>query len=103
MGTANGFLFSVYTDALQRPIDPGGAQTWNQALSNGATRSAVAGSILANRESDQIEVRSLYGLVLHRAADPSGLNTYTNALQQGMTTEQLLTILASSEEYFSRG
>ena len=102
-GTANGFLQSVYSDVLRRPIDPGGAQAWGQALTNGVTRTAVAAAILASRESDQIEVQDLYALVLHRAADTSGLNTFTNALQQGMTNELLLTILAASGEYFARG
>jgi hypothetical protein len=101
-GTSNGFLQSVYSDVLRRPIDPGGAQTWGQAFTNGTTRTAVAAAILASRESDQIEVQDLYGLVLHRAADTSGLNTFTNALQQGMTNELVLAILASSDEYFSR-
>jgi hypothetical protein len=101
-GTPSGFLQSVYSDVLRRPIDPGGAQTWGQAFTNGTTRTAVAAAILASRESDQIEVQDLYALVLHRAADTSGLNTFANALQQGMTNELVLAILASSDEYFSR-
>jgi hypothetical protein len=101
-GTTNGFLQVVYSDVLRRPIDPGGAQTWSQALTNGISRTAVATAILASQESDQVDVEDLYGLVLHRSADPSGLSTYTNALQQGMTNELLLAILASSDEYYSR-
>jgi hypothetical protein len=102
-GMPSGFLQSVYSDVLRRPIDPGGAQTWGQAFTNGATRTAVAAAILASRESDQIEVQDLYALVLHRSADTSGLNTFTNALQQGMTNELVLAILAASAEYFARG
>jgi hypothetical protein len=101
-GTVNGFLQSVYSDVLRRPIDSNGAQSWSQAIMNGTSRAAVAAAILASPESDQFEVQDLYHQILHRAADPSGLNSYTNALQQGVPNEQILAVLASSDEYFAR-
>jgi uncharacterized delta-60 repeat protein len=101
-GSALGFLQTLYSDVLQRPIDSGGAQSWGQALSRGASPTAVAAAILSSLEVDQIEVQNLYLLVLHRAADASGLATYTNALQRGMPNETLLAILVGSDEYFAR-
>jgi uncharacterized delta-60 repeat protein len=101
-GTNSGFVSAVYRDTLYRTPDTGGAQSWNQILAGGTPRSAVAAAVLASTEARTNEVQSLYHRFLHRTADSSGLNTFLGAPQRGMASEQVIALLAGSEEYFSR-
>jgi hypothetical protein len=70
-----GFVNGVYRDVLYRSPDSGGAQTWNQTLSNRTASSTVATAILACRESDGNKVQDLYHRFLHRAPEPGGYAT----------------------------
>ena len=73
------------------------------SLSFGAVaRGAGPWSRCESIDATAFTVQDLYRQLLHRPADASGLSIYTNALQQGVTNEQLLAILAGSDEYFSR-
>jgi hypothetical protein len=101
-GTNMGFLQAVYQDVLNRMLDTGGAQSWGQALSNGASTEAVATAIIGSMESQQDEVNAVYMEFLHRTADPSGLATFTGALQNGTSLEQVILALVSSSEYFAQ-
>jgi uncharacterized delta-60 repeat protein len=97
--TNDAFVANVYRDALGRPVDNGGQQSWNQALNNGADRGAVAGAIMRSPEGNADEVQYLYHWLLHRAADPAGLQSFTSELQQGTPVEQLVAIIMGSLEY----
>ncbi len=70
-GTNDSFPFSLYRDVLLRPIDPGGASTWSQALLSGASRGGVAQMILDSQESLTGEVQGLYQEFLRRPAGSS--------------------------------
>ncbi len=98
-----GFLPDLYQTALQRPIDPGGAQGWGQALQSGAlSRQAVAVAILASLESDRLEVQGLYRRTLRREPDSGGLDAFTNLLQKGVPNELVQAIFIGSDEYFAK-
>jgi hypothetical protein len=101
-GTSGGFVNALYRDVLYRNPDSGGTQTWNQAVGSSVPRSVVAAMVLGSPEADANEVQDLYHQYLHRAADAGGFVAALSALQQGMTNEQLLALIAASEEYFSR-
>jgi PKD repeat protein len=98
-GTDTGFLNALYQDVLNRPIDSGGTQVWDQALMNGMSRPAVATAVLASQESDTDEVQALYQKFLKRAADQTGLNTFVAALQQGTSNEVVSSEIVASAEY----
>jgi hypothetical protein len=100
-GTNDAFLAGLYGDVLHRMIDPVGLQGRTQALANGTSRSAVAASVLASLESDQMEVQTLYSRFLRRTADSSGLGTFTESLQKGVPNEAIIATLLGSDEYFS--
>jgi uncharacterized delta-60 repeat protein len=95
------FLQALYRDVLQRALDPSGMATWEQALVNGVSRTAVAAAVLASQESDQMEVQALYNRVLRRNADREGLETFTASLQDGVPNEAILATLVASDEYFA--
>lgn len=93
------FLDAVYTLALGRGVDPGGASGWTQAMTQGQTRGQVAAAVLRSDESLQRDVRSLYATLLNRAADASGLVAFTTALRQGTRRESVVATIAGSAEY----
>jgi uncharacterized delta-60 repeat protein len=101
-GDNQGFLQALYTDVLQRRLDPSGAQGWGQTLAVGVSRRVVAAAVLASPESAAYEVAGLYGRLLHRRADPGGLAFFTDALQKGLPNELVLAVLAGSDEYSAR-
>jgi uncharacterized delta-60 repeat protein len=98
-GTNDAFVARVYGDVLGRAVDSGGQQTWDQALSAGADRGAVAGAIMRSTEGNGEEVQYLYHWLLHRPADAAGLQGFSAELAQGTPVEQLIAILAGSPEY----
>jgi uncharacterized delta-60 repeat protein len=98
-GTNDAFVARVYGDVLGRPVDSGGQQFWDQALSAGADRGAVAGAIMRSTEGNGDEVQYLYHWLLHRPADAAGLQGFSTELAQGTPVEQLIAILAGSPEY----
>jgi len=99
--TNTGYLQALYTNLLQRQIDPVGTEVWGQALASGTSRSTVAADILGSIEADTDAVEALYYGLLRRAADPSGLNAYVTALQAGVTNEAIVALIAGSNEYFN--
>jgi virginiamycin B lyase len=115
-GTTNGFLAAIYQDVLHRAPDPGGVQTWTQALTaqiddneepigippDQVARIAVSARIIGSAEANALAVQMWYGQFLHRPADPPGLNLFANALQHGIPGELVLMTVLGSDEYFRR-
>jgi uncharacterized delta-60 repeat protein len=101
-GGDRAWLEAVYRDALGRELDATGAAAWAGALANGATRDAVALAVLQSVEADRRAVDELYGRLLGRAADEGGRAAFTSLLQQGTDLTAVLTLIAGSDEYFSR-
>jgi hypothetical protein len=100
-GTNNGFLSALYQDALNRPIDSGGAAQWLQAFAIGATTTEVAGAIVTSLEYRQDLVQSYYSQFLNRLADPGGLSGWINLLATGTRDETVIAGILGSQEYFN--
>jgi hypothetical protein len=98
-GSDSGFLNALYQDALNRPIDSGGAASFGQALAGNTPRAQVAAAIFASTELQQDIVQRDYQYFLRRAADAAGLANWTQALQHGMRDEQVAAAIAGSAEY----
>jgi autotransporter-associated beta strand protein len=129
-GTNNGYLTTVYRDALGRSIDSVGQSLGSQALAGGASRANVADAVFTSQEGFQHLVQSFYSQFLHRTAEPSALNASTTALQlrvqqqqqamnlteeqqedqaengppppAGASVDQLIGVIVGSDEYFGR-
>jgi hypothetical protein len=97
--TDNGFLNTLYQDALNRPIDSNGAASFGQALTGGMSRTQVAQAIFGSAELKQDIVQHDYQYFLHRAADTAGFANWVQALQHGMRDEQIAAAIVGSQEY----
>lgn len=95
------FITQVYTDLLQRPVDPAGLQFWDNLLDQGESRQQVVASIENTPEFQSIEVNKIFVQFLHRAADPAGLSFWTAQLAQGATIEQVESGIVGSREFFT--
>jgi len=98
-GTNGGFLSAVYSDLLNRMIDPRGLATFTQALANGITRSQVAAAILGSPEYLQLLLQGFYRQFLQRYADLTCLIGFFSALQNGVRDEEVIASFLSSAEY----
>ena len=81
-GTSAGFAAALYQDALGRPVDSGAAQSVEQFLAQGGTRSQAAANILASNEYRTDLVQSYYMRFFGRPADPSGEQGFINRAQR---------------------
>jgi uncharacterized delta-60 repeat protein len=119
-GTNTGFLSALYSDALNRPIDPSGLSNWGQLLTLGLPRVNVATDIVTSAEYYAGVVRYDYQTYLGRPADSVGLNGFVAQLQsgasralqpifvgtgpvtaQGTTDETVLAIILGSQEFYN--
>jgi hypothetical protein len=121
-GTNDGFLNALYSDALNRAVDPTGRSIFDAALANGTTPTQIASLILGSVEYKQDLVQSFYQTFLRRSADSNGLNFFVNLLTQNssnlqpivvsdplhnqhsgpLTDEDVIALLVGSQEYFNR-
>jgi uncharacterized protein GlcG (DUF336 family) len=100
-GTNSTFLQAVYLDVLGRPIDPAGAQAWQQQLAGGTPRGQIVSAILSSGEYDADLVQSYYVGFLHRTADAGGLSGFTQALAAGVGDQAVIETILASDEYFA--
>src|SRR5205807_4957465 len=107
-GTNAGFLASLYEDALHRQIDPSGAESWarvqdgSETTSSEAVRMLVAVTVSQSDEALTGQVQSFYQSFLHRRADTPGLAAFLAARRHGMSADQVVQMIAGSDEYFAR-
>ena len=71
------------------------------ALNAGASRQAVAITILNSDEYRQDLIKSVYHQYLRRNADSFGLTAFAQALPNGLSEEALISIILGSQEYFA--
>jgi uncharacterized secreted protein with C-terminal beta-propeller domain len=100
-GTDVAFLSGLYHDILGRGVDSVGAATFGPMLANQVPRSAIAELVLTSPEAASKLVQNDYQNLLHRSADGYGLNLFTNMILQGSHEEDVLAMIAGSDEYLS--
>ncbi len=98
-GSIAPWLGGVYHDVLGRAPDPAGLAVWSQTAQSGVPRTAVALSIVDSPEADARLVSAVYRDLLKRNPDPVGLVTWVSAVERGLLPSELLTMIASSDEY----
>lgn len=99
--TPAGYVSSLYTAVLGRPVDPAGLATAQAELASGRSRAQVAAAILGSPEYRRLLVGNWYEEFLRRPADPAGMGEYAGALAAGVTDEQVIDILVGSDEYYA--
>ena len=96
-GTNTNFADAMYRDLLGRPVDSAALASISAELSAGIARSTVALQVMGTNEYRGDVVDADYRQLLGRPADVSALVT-----ARGLSDEQLVAILAASDEYFNR-
>jgi predicted outer membrane repeat protein len=101
-GSSNsGFLNALYSDALNRPIDPAAQAADLLALSQGTTTGAIAAEVVPSKEYFTGVVDYFYLRFLHRPADSAGQSFYVQQFLGGWTDEEVIASILSSPEYIS--
>ena len=100
-GTPSGFVTALYTKLLGRAPESGGLAFWENQLSSGAARSAVAAGILSSTEyrSDFVEAQYLH--LLGRGADAGGLSYWVAQLAGGASNESVIAGFVGSPEFYT--
>jgi hypothetical protein len=98
-GTNAGFLDALYSDALDRSVDPFGQAVFDQAMDQGVSRAAIVTAVFTSSEFEQGLVDGLYETYLHRPADDAGLSAFAAYLSQGGREENVIAALVGSAEY----
>jgi hypothetical protein len=99
--TTNGFLAAAYGDLLGRQPDAGGLTFFGNQLAMAVSRATVATELVSGSEGAQKTVDRLFEQLLHRAADAGAKTYFGTQLQDDMRDEQLVAVLAASDEYFA--
>jgi hypothetical protein len=99
------FLAALYSDVLNRAVDPAAAAADTQALGLGVSPAQLALGVLTSTEGRTDQVRGYYTSYLRRPADPAGLTFWTMTLQElpGATPNPDWVVVAEflgSAEYF---
>jgi autotransporter-associated beta strand protein len=100
-GTVDGFLNALYSDTLNRAVDPGARQSFTQSLSFHVSRQQVATIVLGSYEYKSDIVAGFYTEFLHRTTDAQGQNFWATKMTQGLTDEQFIALLVGSDEYYN--
>ena len=95
------FLSALFQDLLGRPITPSEQRLYLAYLSQGVSRSTVAGDLTGTTEYRQRLVGDYYQKFLHRPANTSELNAGVAFLAGGGSDEQYIASLTGSAEYFN--
>jgi hypothetical protein len=86
------FVAQIYTDLLQRPVDPAGLAFYSGLLDSGTSRTQVVQQIQRSQEYHTVVVRDLYRRVLGRLPNDLGNTAWTGFLNRAGTAEQLQAI-----------
>jgi hypothetical protein len=100
-GYDGNFVAALYNDLLDRTPDSTGLTYWENQLSSGANRSAVAAAILASNEYRNDFVKAQYTQLLGRAADSGGLTYWVAQLAAGASDESVIASIVGSSEFYS--
>lgn len=101
------YVEKLYTDVLNRPVDPSGFNTWFGQLNAGATRTTVATSIYYSNERINNFIQGLFNGYLGRVASAGDIDSWRNAYQGSgpvipMTIERLRANFLASAEFYNR-
>jgi hypothetical protein len=103
LGTADQrYMDEIYRDVFNRQAEAKGREIWLSLLAQGATREAVALTILTHATSQEFQmdtVTALYEQYLHRAPEQAGMDTWVAYLYGGGTIEGMTQALLGSPEY----
>jgi uncharacterized repeat protein (TIGR02543 family) len=99
--TPAGFVTALYEKLLGRAAEPEGLAFWENLLSSGVSRNAVAAAILSSTEYLSDFVESQYHHLLGRAADQGGLSFWVTQLAGGASNESVIAGFVGSAEYYS--
>lgn len=102
-GTNDGFLAALFQDALNRPIEVAAVSWFEQYLAAGGSLAQVAALIFGSHEYHADVVAGIYEQLLDRQPDARGQQYWAGQLDHGVTEEQVIAVIAASDEYFGKG
>jgi hypothetical protein len=100
-GTSAGFVHALYEDLLGRAPESGGLTYWENQLSSGASRTAVARAILASTEYRGDLVTNDYQTFLGRTPESAGLTYWVDQLKAGLPNEWVIALIVGSPEFYT--
>ena len=101
-GTNNGWLDTIYQDALHRAVDPMGRVSWDVAFASGASRAQVATQIFMSDEYRNDLIQGYYLQYLDRPAETSGQNGWLAFFKGGGRDEEVIAGIIGSVEFFNK-
>jgi Domain of unknown function (DUF4214) len=101
-GQTTGFIDALFTDALNRQVDPSGTAALEQAIASGASHAAAAAIVFGSAEYTQDLVEGYYQTFLGRQADTGGLDSFMTTLQQGGTDQGVVGTILGSQEFYQK-
>ncbi len=90
----------IYTELLQRPVDPAGLAYWSGLLNSGFTAQQVVSDIEASAEFRTDLLNSVYEKLLNRAVDGASVAGWLQFLNNN-SVEQLEATIAGSAEFYA--
>lgn len=100
-GGNSGFVFSLYSNLLNRTPTLAETEVWRTLLNANVPRSAIVQTFLSSSEYLMDVVQASYVQYLHRSADAAGAAFWLAQLQAGITPQQLEIALVSSDEFYN--
>lgn len=101
-GTLDGFITSVFEDALKRSPNPNDLAYFDYQLTHGMTHIEFATIVLNSYEYEARQTNQLYERYLGRPADPTGLAAFVNNNNLGYFTETNTETMLDSNEFYNR-
>jgi hypothetical protein len=100
--TNKAFVYQLYSDLLQRPVDPDGLAAWASALGQTLTPHQVAVAVLGSGEYLTRVITGYYNSYLLRAPDTSGMTQWLSLLPHAdVEQEDLQVDMLASLEYYN--
>jgi hypothetical protein len=101
-GSNDGWLDTIYQDALHRAVDAMGRVGWDAAFAAGASRAQVASAIFASDEYRGDLIQGYYQQYLDRPAETAGENAWLAFFRQGGRDEAVIAGIIGSAEFFNK-
>ena len=96
-----GFVYSLYSNLLNRTPSLSEADVWITLLNANVPRAPIVETFLTSTEYLTDVVEASYEQYLHRPADAAGAAFWLAQLQAGITPQQLEIALVSSDEFYN--
>jgi hypothetical protein len=98
--TPSGWLTALYKDVLARAPGASELASGVQMLAGGVTEQALAAALVTSTEADTRFVQATYQQYLNRQPATADVSGWVGQMQQGMGRAQVLTQVASSDEFY---